>query len=211
MQQKKTLIFISHAHKDREIVGILKSQIDAIFANGVEVFASSVEGAITFGANWFDTIRDTLEKSQAVIFLVTPASIDRAWIWFEMGATWNNYALNNVKIFPICYGIEMRNLPYPLSTLQAVSLQETTQIRNFFKELIQKIGFGDISRFKTKSFSELKDYPSISENHIKLEQALTLLIKNKAITERELDVFATLDLLPVDVIRKLKQLSLKQN
>ena len=42
------------------------------------------------------------ERVQAVIAIVTPVSIERPWLWFEIGATWGNGRQQKLKIYQEC-------------------------------------------------------------------------------------------------------------
>ena len=86
MLKEKPVIFISHAATDRPIAEILRSEMDRVFANGIHVFASSVPGIVKPGADWLNDIKENLAKATAVVVLITPVSINRPWIWFEVGA-----------------------------------------------------------------------------------------------------------------------------
>ena len=85
MKIEKPVIFISHAATDEPIANILKAELDRVFANGVYVFASSVPGVMKPGSDWLNSIKENLDKAKAVVVLVTPTSINRPWIWFEVG------------------------------------------------------------------------------------------------------------------------------
>ncbi|MBC6938061.1 MAG: toll/interleukin-1 receptor domain-containing protein [Chloroflexi bacterium] len=97
---EKPVIFISHATTDNPIVDILKTQIEQVFAHGIAVFASSVLGVIRPGRSWLDEIKNNLEVARAVIVVVTPVSLNRPWIWFEVGASWSKMESDSRRIFP---------------------------------------------------------------------------------------------------------------
>jgi hypothetical protein len=135
----KPVIFISHAATDRPIAEILKSEIDRVFANGVYVFASSVPGIVKPGADWLHDIRENLEKATAVVVLITPVSINRPWIWFEVGAYWSRLQTGSGRIYPLCAPeIDLSDLPEPLNRLQALSLGKADHVKLFFQELCDR-------------------------------------------------------------------------
>jgi len=84
---KKSTLFISHAVTDEPIAAIVKAEIDRVFARGVNVFASSIPGTVKPGSDWLRAIRKNLDDASAVAVLITPVSINRPWIWFEVGAS----------------------------------------------------------------------------------------------------------------------------
>jgi hypothetical protein len=149
MPMHKPVVFISHATTDRPIAEILKTEIDRVFANGVQVFASSVPGVMKPGVDWLDEIRENLEKATAVIVLITPVSINRPWIWFEVGAYWSRLQKGAGRIYPLCAPeIDLSDLPEPLNRLQALSLGKADHVTIFFQELCDKFGFGNLKGFK---------------------------------------------------------------
>jgi hypothetical protein len=145
----KPVIFISHAATDRPIAEIIKSELDRVFANGVHVFASSVPGVMKPGVDWLNEIRENLENATAVVVLITPVSINRPWIWFEVGAYWSRLQKGSGRIYPLCAPeIDLSDLPEPLNRLQALSLGKAEQVKFFFQELCDKFGFGNMKGFK---------------------------------------------------------------
>jgi hypothetical protein len=155
MPMDKPVIFISHATTDRPIAEILKLEIERVFANGVQVFASSVPGVMKPGVDWLDEIRENLEKATAVIVLITPVSINRPWIWFEVGAYWSRLQKGAGRIYPLCAPeIDLSDLPEPLNRLQALSLGKADHVKLFFQELCEKFGFGNLKGFKGSTIAK---------------------------------------------------------
>lgn len=149
MRIKKPVIFISHAATDEPIANILKAEIDRVFARGVEVFASSIPGIMKPGSDWLNSIKENLDKAKAIIVLITPVSINRPWIWFEVGASWSKMSEGRGRIYPLCAPeIEFSDLPEPLSRLQALSLGRAEHIKLFFQTLCDEFGFGNLKGFK---------------------------------------------------------------
>lgn len=163
MLTNKPIIFISHAVTDKPIAVILKSEIDQVFASGVRVFVSSIPGAITPGKEWLRSINNNLKNASAIIVLITPTSINRPWLWFEIGASWQKLKERKGKLYPICVPeIKLSELPEPLSRLQAVSLGKAQEIKVFFQTLCDQFGFGNMKGFKgSKIKSKLPKYKEL--------------------------------------------------
>lgn len=159
----KPVIFIGHAATDRPIANILKAEIDRVFAHGVYVFASSVPGVIKPSSDWLDSIKQNLNKAKAVIVLITPVSINRPWIWFEVGATWFKTSEGQCRMYPLCAPeIEFSELPEPLSRLQALSLGKANHIKILFQTLCTQFGFGNMKGFKGSAIkSRLPKYDEL--------------------------------------------------
>ena len=145
----KPTVFISHTTSDREFAEAVKQEIDKVFANGINIFSTSSPGAIPAGTDWLNDIENRLNNAQAVFAIITPVSIERPWLWFEVGATWLNGRKGNCKIYPLCAPeIDLSELPEPLNRLQALSLGRATDLKLLFETLLLKpfISFIDISK-----------------------------------------------------------------
>lgn len=162
---EKPVIFISHASTDKPVANILKQEMEVVFGDAVEVFVSSLPGSIEPGSDWLRAIQRKLDDATIVVVLITPISIHRPWIWFEIGASWLKMIEKKRKIYPLCAPeIELGSLPEPLSRLQALSLGKTDDIKEFFKALRDVFGFGEMKDLKPariksnlpKSWSQLK-------------------------------------------------------
>lgn len=148
----KPTVFLSHAGTDQPIAQVIRSAIDKVFAGGVGVFASSVPEVLAPGADWLEEIREHLRAAAAVIVIVSPVSINRPWVWFEVGASWSKMTEGEGTIIPLCVPeIDMSDLPEPLSRLQAKSLGSAAETKEVFKVLIEQFGFGKISAFRHSS------------------------------------------------------------
>jgi hypothetical protein len=146
---QKPTVFLSHAATDEPIVRVLHDEIKRIFANGVDVFATSVPGNVTPGADWLGNINEKLRKASAVIVLITPVSLNRPWIWFEVGASWSKMEDGDGRILPVCVPeVEKAALPEPLSRLQAMSLGNAGETRLVFQTLIDLFGFGNLKGYR---------------------------------------------------------------
>lgn len=152
---KKPTLFISHATSDGEFATAVKQEIEKVFANGISVFCTSSPGAVQVGTDWLGDIEEKLENAQAVIAIVTPVSIERPWLWFEIGATWGKGRVGDCKIYPLCAPeIDLAALPSPLDRLQALSMRKAADLKMLFEALIDQFGFGKISSFRSTNITK---------------------------------------------------------
>ena len=167
---KKPTLFISHATSDGEFAEAVKQEIDKVFANGINVFSTSSPGAIPAGNDWLSDIENRLNTAQAIIAIVTPVSIERPWLWFEIGATWLNGRKGDCKIYPLCaQEINLSDLPEPLSRLQALSLGKATDLKLLFEALIKQFGFGNIASFRASNITKrIPKYKNVKVKDIDL-------------------------------------------
>lgn len=162
----KPQLFVSHATSDAEFANAVKQEIEKVFANGISVFSTSSPGAITPGRDWLSDIEAKLSTTQAVVAIVTPVSIERPWLWFELGATWAKGRSGDCRIYPLCAAeINLGELPSPLDRLQALSMGRATDLKMLFESLIQQFGFGAISSFKASNI--MKRVPKYKDVQVK--------------------------------------------
>jgi hypothetical protein len=105
-------VFVSYSHDDRETASHL---LDALKEAGVGVWTDSDTAA---GANWEDHLREAMSKGDAVIFLVTNASLASAYVMSEIGAA----VAAGKRVIPVVptNGRVPRGLPAPLRTWQLI-------------------------------------------------------------------------------------------
>ena len=153
-QMQKPVVFISHASTDGEFANAVKYEIEKVFTNDVAVFSTSSPGAISVGSDWLAEIESRLECAQAVIAIVTPVSIERPWLWFEVGATWSRGRQQKLKIYPLCAPeMDLGHLPSPLDRLQALSMGKAADLKLLFQALIDQFQSGRISTFRATNIS----------------------------------------------------------
>ncbi|HSK50442.1 MAG TPA: toll/interleukin-1 receptor domain-containing protein [Solirubrobacterales bacterium] len=146
---KKPTVFLSHAVTDEPIAKVIHDEIRGIFSDGVNVFASSVPGVVKPGRDWLKEIRVNLDAATAVIVIVSPVSLNRPWVWFEVGASWSRMEEGEGVILPICVPeIDKGSLPEPLGRLQAMSLGKAAETKAVFQALIDQFDFGRIKGFR---------------------------------------------------------------
>jgi hypothetical protein len=161
---EKPTVFVSHAVTDEPIARVIHDEIRRIFVDGVQVFASSVPGAIQPGSEWLKEIRSNLTAATAVVVIVTPTSINRPWVWFEVGASWSRMEEGEGRILPICVPeIDKGALPEPLGRLQALSLGNAAETKELFQSLCDQFGFGKVKGFRYSSVkAKLPRYETLS-------------------------------------------------
>lgn len=168
----KPKLFISHATSDGEFANALKNELEKVFADGVSVFCTSSPGAIPPGTDWLATIESKLDGTQAVIAIVTPVSIERPWLWFELGATWSKGRNGDCRIYPLCVAeIDLSSLPPPLDRLQALSLGKAADLKILFEALIKQFDFGKISSFRASNItSRIPKYKTVKVRDVDLNE-----------------------------------------
>jgi hypothetical protein len=189
----KPKVFISHASHDAGLANALKEQIDRVFAEGLAVFCTSYEGTISPGTDWLKTIERELQEARAVIVLVTPVSITRPWLWFEIGAAWLKSGSGQSKIYPLCSPqFELEDLPQPLNRLEGLSLKQPAGLKQLFRDLADLFGFGSIGLLQTEEvISKIPDYTPFMTDLAYIYGRVLPSMKALALSETKLDSIAT--------------------
>lgn len=170
--------FLSHYNGDRQIAEIIAKTLKRVTLNQIQPWYSSDDsgsGGLKPGTIWFNSILEKIEKSKAVIAILTPNSIHRPWIYFETGIA---QTLADCEVIPICIGIDRNEVYPPLGLYQCYQLNNYRSLKEFLSKLLNKM---DIP------FDE-----EVFKPH--LEDALTSLLKIK-FTNIEKDDPKTLDIL----------------
>ncbi|MBU9552618.1 toll/interleukin-1 receptor domain-containing protein [Burkholderia multivorans] len=153
MSFKKPLVFISHIHEEGALAKLLKDAIEAEFGGFVEVFVSSdhqgiAQGTgIAAGAHFVEAVETGLVHCVAALYLISPRSISRPWVNFELGAVWCRGAVqksnggNRIMALPVCHSEASRSsLPAPLNALNAINGNSRDDLEFAFKSLQRELG-----------------------------------------------------------------------
>ncbi|UNK26350.1 toll/interleukin-1 receptor domain-containing protein [Serratia plymuthica] len=167
----KELIFLSHIHEEKEAALLIKSAIEDEFSGFVDVFVSSDGVSIPVGSNLLERIEKGLINCSAAIYLISPESIKKSWISFELGAIWIRSKISNqnggkqIPALPFCYaGMTFGNLPQPISNLHAIMATSPADLEVAFKSLQSALGAS--GRIKT-------DLSILAENIKRIELKIT--------------------------------------
>lgn len=127
-------VFLSYSAKDRdwasEIVAALKS-------SGVSNWFDAHE--IPAGERWQPRIEEALRESRVLILILSAESLNRPWIFFEVGAA----VADSKRIVPVLAGdIDVASLPPLLRQFQAV---KETSPRAAAKRVVDAVAYATVS------------------------------------------------------------------
>lgn len=166
------LVFMSHIHEEASLAFLIKEAIETEFSGFVDVFVSSDGTSIPAGSNFLKRIEDGLIGCIGAIFLISPTSVMRNWINFELGAVWIRSTMNirrsnpEIPALPICHsGMTPSTLPAPLNNLNAIYANQASQLEFAFRSL--QTAVGGKGMLKT-------DFNALSAKIIAFEQKYTL-------------------------------------
>jgi hypothetical protein len=173
------LLFLSHIHEEMELAKIIKLEIENEFSGFVDVFVSSDGTSIPAGSNFLKRIEDGLISCVGALYLISPISIKRNWVNFELGAVWirNSLSIKNnqpeIPTIPICHsGISPSTLPAPVNNLNAIIGNQSAQLEFAFKSIQSAVGGKgalktDFDNLSNKIVAFEKQY-TLGENVLKL-------------------------------------------
>ena len=90
------------------------------------------ESNINAGDRWALKIGNELESSNFGIICITPENVNADWILFEAGAL--SKSMQDAKVIPLLYDLEVSDLSGPLSQFKAKKVEESG-----IKEIVQAI------------------------------------------------------------------------
>lgn len=179
------LIFLSHIHEEAELAKLIQEAIENEFSGFVEVFVSSDGKTIPSGSNFLKRIEDGLTNCIGAIYLISPFSVKRNWINFELGAVWikNSISINSggkeVPTIPFCHsGITPSKLPMPLTNLSSILASNSSNLELAFKSIQTAVGgkgklTTDFDKL-TKNIIDFEKKYTLGDNLVKLFQSLDI-------------------------------------
>lgn len=124
-----------HAAEDRDLAILLRSYIkDRV--SGIQVFLASQAGEIPTGEDWLAHIHENLKAATSFLFLLTPRSVERHWIWYEAGVAWNRAVAEGCRRLPVAAGgLNRASVYYPLRAVQILDLEQPADAKQLFVDL----------------------------------------------------------------------------
>jgi hypothetical protein len=124
-------IFLSHAAADVALAAFFEEQVNAAIPCA-EVFRTTRVGQIPSGLPWFEHITSHLKTARQYLVLLTPLSHSRPWVSFETGAAWMT---GRKLVLVAAGGISPSSVAEPLRHLQVLSLEDSDQASQVFRDL----------------------------------------------------------------------------
>jgi len=131
-------LFISHVSEDENIAETISIALSRITLKQIDAWFSSDSsqmGGISPGSDWYEVVKNKLNECDAVIVLLTPRSINKQWIIFESGFCVGN---PNCDVIPVCVGVNLDQIPDPLSKFQSFQLTDYSSLKRFFAKIINR-------------------------------------------------------------------------
>ena len=122
-------LFVSHAHRDKEIAAALVGVIEAAMVRVEGILCTSHDDPQYREPGNVDVteyLRDHLQQSGCVLGVLTPNSLKSPWCLFELGGAW---ALTRRTYALLAGGLSKEDLPAALKGGEAAQLAEPEEIR----------------------------------------------------------------------------------
>ena len=118
-------VFVCHATDDKWIATVICEKLEEI---GASTFRDDRD--INGGDDIPEEIRQQIKHSQEMVVLLTPKSVDRKWVLFEVGAAWG--WRKNFRIVAILNHVDINPIPEMIKSKKAISINE---IDDYLKEI----------------------------------------------------------------------------
>lgn len=99
--ESRYTVFLSHGSADTFIASSIRDQLEAA---GVNTFLDDTD--ILVGSNFRDAILDNIQSCNELAVLLTPTSINRAWVFAEVGIATDRAC----PVVGIVYGVDINEL-----------------------------------------------------------------------------------------------------
>src|ERR1051326_8326349 len=130
---KPRLIFISHSGEDTWVARQIAREVAM---RGATPFLD--EADVDVGAEFEEDIRDFLDRADELLVLLTPWSLERPYVWAEIGAAW----IRRIPIVALLLGItttELQSKPGMPVILKKRDLLQLNEIGVYFDQLSRRI------------------------------------------------------------------------
>ncbi|MEH2559593.1 hypothetical protein V1286_007122 [Bradyrhizobium algeriense] len=130
------LVFISHAGEDTWIAKQIAREVADC---GGRPFLDQAD--IDIGAEFEDDIRSFLDQAHELIVLFTPWSLDRPYVWAEIGAAW----LRGIPIVVVLLGLtpaDFQSRPNTPVFLKKRDMLHLNQIDQYLDQLRERVDGG---------------------------------------------------------------------
>jgi len=130
-KNKPYLVFVSHATADKWIAKVFCEKIEAV---GAASFRDDRD--INGGEDIPEEIRRQIGRSNEMVVLLTPESVERAWVHNEVGAAWGRR--KNARIVAVLCHVGVDTLPGVIGSKKAVPINEFDGYLGELRERVER-------------------------------------------------------------------------
>ena len=130
-------VFISYrVRPDEELAGELRTLLESAIDPRPRVFVSGLGGLRASADSYREQLRTAARSAKAYVGLITKASVDREWIYFEAGAAFGR----SVLYAPVLVDVAPSELPSSIGGYQGATATDQTRMRDFVEDVAKAIG-----------------------------------------------------------------------
>jgi hypothetical protein len=130
-------IFVSYrVRPDEELAGELRTLLEATIDPKPRVFVSGLGGLRASADGYRDQLRKAARNARVYVGLITKASIDREWIFFEAGAAFGR----SVLYAPVLVDVSASELPESIGGYQGITARDQARMRELTEDLAKELG-----------------------------------------------------------------------
>jgi len=130
-------IFVSYrVRPDEELAGELRTLLESTIDPKPRVFVSGLGGLRASADGYREQLRKAARNAKVYVGLITKASIDREWIFFEAGAAFGR----SVLYAPILVDVSAGELPESIGGYQGVTARDQARMRELTEDLAKELG-----------------------------------------------------------------------
>lgn len=149
-------IFISHKHEDKTIATTVKRELELV-SSRINCFVSE---QISSGAEWFDKIRESLEKADILLLIFTASTSQWDWPLYEVGLATDLSEPERCRI--ICLYPPGASPPEPIKAFQAVEASPEG-LERFLHQLFCTTDLVDVQPVLNERLQEGKNLQRLAE------------------------------------------------
>jgi hypothetical protein len=125
-------IFVSHGSADAWVASQIASRLQD---SGAMTFLDNND--LSKGDDFKQVIRVEVGRSDELVALFTPWSIQRNWVWVEIGAAW----VNQKRVVIVLYQVTLNDLDTGggRAVLNDLNLVEINEIERYFQEVRSRV------------------------------------------------------------------------
>jgi hypothetical protein len=157
----KIRVFISHSSKDKELAGALAELFRAALGMSPdEIRCTSVDGyRLEAGAETDDELQRETQEAETCIGIITAASIESAYVLFELGARWGT----GKHLAPVLGGnADSSYLRGPLAKYNALQCDNGSQVGQLVENIGKRLGL--IPHRASTYFSHIQNVVEASQH-----------------------------------------------
>jgi hypothetical protein len=124
-------VFVSHATADKWLATVLCEKIEE---TGAKTFRDDRD--IDGGDDIPDAIRQQIVHCNEMVVLLTPESVNRPWVLFEVGAAWGRR--RNSRIIAVLCHVQVDSIPGMIASKKAVPINQFDQYQRELKQRVSR-------------------------------------------------------------------------